>query len=92
MESLQTQIRTQLSQNFPDNTYLKVIVVEGNCGAGVTIWICTPSFEGLSLLQQHKLMQKELSPYGEQIHKTTLKTMTPKTFQIKKNKGLIPED
>ena len=90
MESLQSRIQTQLEQNFPSNTYLKVIVEEGNCGAGVQIWICCSSFEGIPLLKRHQILQKELERYGKEIHKTTLKPMTPTQLEKKKQKGLLP--
>lgn len=90
METLQSEIHAQLGERFPGNTFLRVGVVEGNCGAGVTVWLCCPSFEGLSLLQQHRLLQKELERYGARIHKTTLKTMSPQAFLKKQAKGLLP--
>jgi stress-induced morphogen len=90
MESLQSRIETQLSQSFASNTYLKVMVEESNCGAGVTIWICSSSFEGVSLLKRHQMLQKELEQYGKEIHKSTLKPMTPAQLEKKKEKGLLP--
>lgn len=91
MESLESRIRKKILARFPEHQFLKIGVVQGNCGAGVTIWICAPDFEGLSLVKQHQLLQKELKSFGDEIHKNTLKPMSPEQYRKKKEKGLLPE-
>lgn len=90
MENLKNLIEEKLKKNFPLHQLIHVSAELGNCGAGITIYLVSSEFEGMALLKRHQAIQKNIEEFGEEIHKVVLKPMTPKQFQKKKDKGLIP--
>eukprot|EP01100_Stratorugosa_tubuloviscum_P004725 TRINITY_DN2194_c0_g3_i1.p1 TRINITY_DN2194_c0_g3~~TRINITY_DN2194_c0_g3_i1.p1 ORF type:complete len:101 (-),score=49.93 TRINITY_DN2194_c0_g3_i1:25-282(-) len=58
-------------------TYLKLEDESAGCGAKFVITIVSNRFEGLGLLDRHRLVHSVLADQIKVIHALTLKTWTP---------------
>ena len=54
--------------------------VSDGCGAKFVAKIVSAKFEGLALLQQHRLVNETLAEEMRTIHSLRMKTMTPAKF------------
>lgn len=54
--------------------------VSDGCGAKFVAKIVSPKFEGLALLEQHRLVNEALAEEMQSIHSFRMKTLTPAKF------------
>lgn len=53
----------------------------GGCGAFFSIYIVSPLFEGMPLLQQHRMVKEALKTQVKDVHGLSLTTRTPKAYE-----------
>ena len=56
------------------------------CGAKFNAIIVSPKFEGIPLLQRHRMVNTILEEELKTIHAFTMKTMTPQQFETQNQK------
>lgn len=62
----------------------EVVEVEdtsGGCGAMFEVVVVSRLFEGMSLLERHRLVNERIKEMAEKMHALSMKTWTPKQFQ-----------
>ena len=64
-------------------TVLDIQGDSGSCGAKVEITIVSPAFEGVPLIQRHRMVQSALAEVMKSVHALTLKTLTPAQWEAK---------
>ena len=62
----------------------------GGCGAKFELFLASKKFEGLGLLDRHRLVNEALKSEISRIHAIQLKTWTPAEWE--KKKGTLPAD
>ena len=60
--------------------------VSDGCGAKFVAKIVSSKFDGLSLLEQHRLVNKAITDEMNLIHSFRMKTMTPEKFAAESSK------
>ena len=66
-------------------TYIEVYDESGGCGSAFKIFLVSPLFEGLKLLERQRLVNEKISKEMETIHALSfMKTWTPEQYE--KNK------
>ena len=63
-----------------------LLVVSGGCGAFFRVLVVSPSFTGLSLVKQHRLVNQTLKPHIANLHGLTLTTFTEEQWQIEQKR------
>lgn len=82
--SKENQIATKLKDVIAA-THVEVEDISGGCGSMYRVLVVSPEFEGLALVKQHRLVQKAIASDIADMHGLTLKTLTEKKFQSKKD-------
>lgn len=54
--------------------------VSDGCGAKFNAIIVSPKFEGIPLIQRHRMVNEVLAEEMKRIHAFTMKTLTPTQF------------
>ncbi|UXI19199.1 hypothetical protein NH340_JMT05142 [Sarcoptes scabiei] len=60
--------------------HVKIEDVSDGCGAKFIAQIVSSKFEGLSLLEQHRLVNETIASEMNSIHSFRMKTLTPQKF------------
>mmetsp|Transcript_21179 Transcript_21179/g.51839 ORF Transcript_21179/g.51839 Transcript_21179/m.51839 type:complete len:100 (-) Transcript_21179:124-423(-) len=79
-----------LAERIKGLTQCIVVDISGGCGSAFDIYLVTKEFEGVSLLERHRMVQGVLKEELEEIHALTMKTWTPEQWEKKKSK--IPKE
>eukprot|EP01133_Synstelium_polycarpum_P012039 gene12039-14081_t len=75
-------LENTLKTNFP-GSQIVVEDVSGGCGAKFNIIIGSDAFEGIALLDRHRLVNDTLAELMKDIHAINLKTWTIKQYNDK---------
>lgn len=67
--------------------HLDVVDTSGGCGASFEIVIVSTAFDGVALLERHRIVNNALAPIAKDIHAVSMKTWTPAVWEAKKAKG-----
>lgn len=78
-EHIEEKLRS--SQELGDLTHLEVVDMSDGCGAKFQTVIVSSKFEGLPLLQRHRLVNKVLEEELKVIHAFQMKTLTPEQWE-----------
>merc|ERR1711935_382719 len=80
-------IKAAIIAKFPNAVKIDSEVTWDGCcqDLAVVTTIIDNSFEGVKLLQRHKMVKEAIAPYNDKIHKVTIKTHT---VEEAKKKGL----
>lgn len=78
-EHIEEKLRS--SQELGDITHLEVVDMSDGCGAKFQTVIVSSKFEGLPLLQRHRLVNKVLEEELKIIHAFQMKTLTPEQWE-----------
>ncbi|KAK5579495.1 hypothetical protein RB653_009178 [Dictyostelium firmibasis] len=79
-------IEKHLKEKFSsEDDKIKVIDESGGCGAKFLVAIGSSQFDGVSLLERHRIVNELLKEEISQIHAITLKTWTLKQYEEKIN-------
>ena len=62
-------------------THVEVEDISGGCGSMYRVMVVSPKFEGLTLVKQHRLVQKAIASEIADMHGLTLKTITEKKYR-----------
>jgi stress-induced morphogen len=81
-DQFQSILQTRLSA-----TEVVVADTSGGCGAMFEIIVVSPLFEGLPLLERHRLVNSKIEEELKGIHALSMKTWTPKQWQDKQQKA-----
>ncbi|CAL1284596.1 unnamed protein product [Larinioides sclopetarius] len=65
-------------------TFVSVEDMSDGCGAKFNAIVVTPKFEGVSLLQRHRMVNEVLKEEMNSIHAFTQKTLTPEQWEKQK--------
>jgi len=68
-------------------TYVKIIDVSDGCGAKFDCLVVSKSFDGVALLQRHRMVNSALAEEMKSIHAMTLKTLTPDQWEKQQQKA-----
>ena len=80
--SLSTEIKSTIQAALPDAT----VYVHDPDGEHFTALVISPSFEGVSLIKQHKLVMNPLKEaFATTVHALGLKTFTPAKWEVAKD-------
>mmetsp|Transcript_6642 Transcript_6642/g.12265 ORF Transcript_6642/g.12265 Transcript_6642/m.12265 type:complete len:90 (+) Transcript_6642:210-479(+) len=72
----------------PDAEHVEVEDQSGGCGGKFLVIVVSKVFEGMPLLDRHRMVQDSLGDALKgDIHALTLKTWTPKQYEAKKAKS-----
>uniref|UniRef100_A0A7S2TV98 BolA-like protein n=1 Tax=Lotharella oceanica TaxID=641309 RepID=A0A7S2TV98_9EUKA len=63
-----------------------VVDTSGGCGAMFELYLVTKEFEGVALLERHRMIQNTLKEELKEIHALSMKTWTPAQWEKKKHK------
>jgi len=66
-------------------TYCEVVDQSGGCGAKYEVKIVSKLFEGVPLLQRHRLVNEALKEEIAQMHAFSQKTFTPEQWEKQKS-------
>jgi len=61
-------------------SYVKVEDLSDGCGAKFSCIVVSKQFDGVALLQRHRMVNTALSEEMKSIHAMTLKTLTPQQW------------
>lgn len=61
--------------------------ISGGCGTSFAIIVVSSSFEGVRLLERHRMIHKELGPEMSEIHALQLKCFTPEQYRVLEQNG-----
>jgi len=64
--------------------FLKVEDESGGCGQKFSVEIVSSKFEGMALLDRHRLVNETLKQQLKDIHALTMKTLTPQQYEQRK--------
>ncbi len=84
-------LEARLTKRLPDVVFVRVTDDSGGCGAKFSVIVVTPAFDGVRLLDRHRMINGSagvLASEMESIHALQLKTWTPKQWEKKKSKYL----
>ncbi|EFA84047.1 bolA family protein [Heterostelium album PN500] len=76
------QLENTLKSGFPDSNII-VEDVSGGCGAKFSIVIGSDKFEGVSLLERHRMANDVIGELMKDIHAINFKTWTKKQYEEK---------
>ncbi|KAG8180694.1 hypothetical protein JTE90_006252 [Oedothorax gibbosus] len=76
----QDYIQKKLQEEL-ETTHLDVQDLSDGCGAKFHALIVTPKFEGVALLQRHRMVNEILKTELESIHAFNYKTLTPEQWE-----------
>mmetsp|Transcript_18894 Transcript_18894/g.23037 ORF Transcript_18894/g.23037 Transcript_18894/m.23037 type:complete len:88 (-) Transcript_18894:396-659(-) len=79
-ETLEASIRAGIS----NISHLDVHDLSDGCGEKFGIVCVSESFNGVSLLERHRIVHNSIEKHMKTIHAIELKTWTPKQFEKKK--------
>ncbi|GFQ96819.1 bolA-like protein 2 [Trichonephila clavata] len=79
----QTYVEEKLKKEL-ETTYILVEDLSDGCGAKFNAIIVTPKFEGVPLLQRHRMVNEILKEEMNSIHAFTQKTLTPEQWDKQK--------
>jgi stress-induced morphogen len=68
-------------RNSLETSYVKVEDLSDGCGAKFSCVVVTKQFDGVALLQRHRMVNTALEEEMKSIHAMTLKTLTPDQWQ-----------
>mmetsp|Transcript_33014 Transcript_33014/g.53393 ORF Transcript_33014/g.53393 Transcript_33014/m.53393 type:complete len:99 (+) Transcript_33014:54-350(+) len=63
-----------------------VVDTSGGCGSAFELYLVSKEFDGVSLLERHRMVQNLLKEEIKQIHALSMKTWTPEQWSKKKQK------
>ena len=84
-------LEARLTKRLPGVVFVRVTDDSGGCGAKFSVIVVTPAFDGVRLLDRHRMINGSagvLASEMESIHALQLKTWTPKQWEKKKSKYL----
>lgn len=67
-----------------------VVDQSGGCGSAFQLYLVSPVFEGIKLIERHRMVQQALKTEMKSIHALSMKTWTP--AQWDKKKGSLPKE
>ncbi|KAH9424518.1 bolA-like protein 2 [Dermatophagoides pteronyssinus] len=79
------QLKTKLIDKLAA-THVEIEDVSDGCGAKFVAKIVSSKFDGLSLLEQHRLVNEAIADEMNLIHSFRMKTMTPEKFAAESSK------
>jgi stress-induced morphogen len=68
-------------RNSLEASYVKVEDLSDGCGAKFSCVVVTKRFDGVALLQRHRMVNAALEEEMKSIHAMNLKTLTPEQWQ-----------
>ena len=77
MTSSAEGIEAKLREAFAPTTHVAVVDDSGGCGAKYSVVIASPRFEGVPLLERHRLVNAALKDELATIHALSIKAQTP---------------
>mmetsp|Transcript_12558 Transcript_12558/g.24339 ORF Transcript_12558/g.24339 Transcript_12558/m.24339 type:complete len:89 (-) Transcript_12558:574-840(-) len=80
-ESLERMIR----ESVANVSHLEIIDLSDGCGDKFRITVVTDAFEGVKLLERHRMVQEAIDEAMNHIHAVELKTYTPAQWEKKKD-------
>jgi stress-induced morphogen len=75
----EAHLASLLRKRFPGATEVQVADVSGGCGSMYEVFIEAPEFEGLRMVQQHKLVTEALKEEIKAMHGLRISTAVTKT-------------
>lgn len=76
---MEERLRSAMEVSFVD-----VKDTSGGCGAMFELILVSPSFEGVGLLDRHRMVNEALAEELKSIHALSMKTWTPAQWENKK--------
>ncbi|OMJ65997.1 hypothetical protein SteCoe_37310 [Stentor coeruleus] len=70
--SIELRVIEKIKKNLDDNAKIDVVDLSGGCGAMLQIKVSSDKFKGLTVVQQHRLVNKCIE--GEDLHGFRLET------------------
>jgi stress-induced morphogen len=67
--------------------HLAVTDISGGCGASFEILVVSKAFDGIALMERHRLVNGALASLMSEIHAVTIKALTIAAWEAKKAKG-----
>jgi len=80
MPYTEDQIEKKLSETL-STSHVKVVDLSDGCGAKFDCLVVSEKFEGVGLLQRHRMVNGALAEELKSIHALTLKTLTPEQWE-----------
>lgn len=77
------QLETKLRAAF-NPVFVEVVDESGGCGAKFAVSLASSAFDGVALLQRHRLVNAAIAEEVQLIHAITIKAMTPAQYEAKK--------
>lgn len=74
----ETHLANLLRKRFPGATEVQVADVSGGCGSMYEVFIEAPEFEGLRMIQQHRLVTEALKEEIKAMHGLRISTAVTK--------------
>ncbi|XP_060554514.1 bolA-like protein 2 [Ruditapes philippinarum] len=62
-------------------THVKITDTSDGCGAKFQALVVSPKFEGMPLLQRHRLINSAVEEEMKQIHAFQIKSLTPQQYE-----------
>lgn len=75
LESLREKLQTELEAELVD-----IEDESDGCGQKIVIRIVSKKFQGVPMIEQHRMVNKVMEEERKEIHAVTLKTMTPDKY------------
>jgi len=75
-----TQLEDKLKEAF-EASHVKVEDLSDGCGAKFSVLVVSKRFDGVALLQRHRMVNGALEVELKDIHAMTLKTLTPEQWE-----------
>ena len=85
-KSLESDLTSAIRGGVKDVAHLSVQDLSDGCGDKFAIICVSPSFEGVPLLERHRMVHDSIQTQMEQIHAIELKTWTPAQYAKKKDR------
>ncbi|XP_055954017.1 bolA-like protein 2 [Argiope bruennichi] len=84
----QDYIQKKLEKEL-EATFVSVEDMSDGCGAKFNAIVVTPKFEGVPLLQRHRMVNEVLKEEMNSIHAFTQKTLTPEQWEKQKSANVV---
>lgn len=83
-KTLESDLATAIRKGVRDVAHLAVQDLSDGCGDKFAIVCVSPAFDGVPLLERHRMVHESIQPQMEKIHAIELKTWTPAQYEKKK--------
>jgi stress-induced morphogen len=84
MASLTAEKFQSLLKERLEAEHVEVVDTSGGCGAMFEIIVISPLFDGIPLLERHRLVNSKIEEELKNIHALSMKTWTPMQWETKK--------